>query len=291
MKFRGHETFFLRRGWLSKGMKYMEKRPDVFIAKDEKPMDILGIGANMVRSLRYWMLATGIATEPKSGKKIQKLTPWGEVVYQYDRYLEETGTLYLLHYKLVTNQELATAWYYFFNCFSLREFTRDDLLHGLQNYVQMQNCQVAERSLHDDIQCLLAMYLPQDMDSIRKLSPETNMVSPLAELGLMQVLHKKQGIYRKTPPTAGKIPIWIALALIKDANEGEKEISLQKLLHEPCQIGRIFQFDSMELLDTLRRLERKNCVKLIRTAGLDVVQMLDTHTALACVKEYYKELC
>ena len=53
MKFRAHETFFIRKGWLSKGMKYVNLRSDVFTAKDEKPMDILGIGSNMVSSLSY----------------------------------------------------------------------------------------------------------------------------------------------------------------------------------------------------------------------------------------------
>ena len=45
MKFRAHDTFFIRKGWLSKGMKYVQKKPDVFVAKDENPMDVLGIGA------------------------------------------------------------------------------------------------------------------------------------------------------------------------------------------------------------------------------------------------------
>ena len=55
MKFRAHDTFFIRKGWLSKGMKYVQKKPDVFVAKDENPMDVLGIGANMVKALRYWL--------------------------------------------------------------------------------------------------------------------------------------------------------------------------------------------------------------------------------------------
>lgn len=38
MKFRAHDTFFIRKGWLSKGMKYVQKKPDVFVAKDENPI-------------------------------------------------------------------------------------------------------------------------------------------------------------------------------------------------------------------------------------------------------------
>ena len=48
-KFRAHETFFIRKGWLSKGMRYVSQKPDVFTDKDDNPMDVLGIGANMVK--------------------------------------------------------------------------------------------------------------------------------------------------------------------------------------------------------------------------------------------------
>ena len=50
MKFRAHDTFFIRKGWLSKGMKAVHSKPDVFVAKDGNPMDVLGIGSNMVKS-------------------------------------------------------------------------------------------------------------------------------------------------------------------------------------------------------------------------------------------------
>ena len=113
MKFRAHDTFYIRKGWLSKGMKYVQSKPDVFIAKDENPMDVFGIGANMVKALRYWLQAVGLTTELTKGKRIQSFTPLGASVFLHDRYIEELGTLYLLHYKLVSNKEEATAWYYF----------------------------------------------------------------------------------------------------------------------------------------------------------------------------------
>ena len=33
MKFRAHDTFFIRKGWLNKGMKYVNFKPDVFVDK------------------------------------------------------------------------------------------------------------------------------------------------------------------------------------------------------------------------------------------------------------------
>ena len=92
MKFRAHDTFFIRKGWLSKGMKYVQKKPDVFVAKDENPMDVLGIGANMVKALRYWLQAVGLTEEPSSGKRVQPFTSLGYSVFTNDRYIEELGT-------------------------------------------------------------------------------------------------------------------------------------------------------------------------------------------------------
>ena len=63
MKFRGHETFYIRKGWLTKGMKYVKKMPDVFTSKEHNPMDTLGIGSNMVKSLRYWLTTVGLLTD------------------------------------------------------------------------------------------------------------------------------------------------------------------------------------------------------------------------------------
>ena len=51
MKFRGHETFYIRKGWLNKGLHTVSENPIVFVNKDENPMDILGVGSNMVKSI------------------------------------------------------------------------------------------------------------------------------------------------------------------------------------------------------------------------------------------------
>ena len=109
MKFRAHETFFIRKGWLSKGMKYIQNRPDVFVSKKENPMDVLGIGSNMVKSLRYWLQTVGLTTEPHTGRRIQNFTELGHIIYNHDRYIEELGTLFLLQYKLASNKDDATA--------------------------------------------------------------------------------------------------------------------------------------------------------------------------------------
>ena len=79
MKFKGHESFAIRRGWLYKGMKHVRERGDIFLAKDA--MEELGLGSNMVKSLRYWMQATGLTKETSEGShRVQKLTELGELI-------------------------------------------------------------------------------------------------------------------------------------------------------------------------------------------------------------------
>ncbi|MCD8175698.1 MAG: DUF4007 family protein [Phascolarctobacterium sp.] len=139
MKFRSHDTFFIRKGWLSKGMRHVAQTPDVFISREENPMDMLGIGANMVKALRYWMQVTGLTEEPSRGKRVQTFNPLGERIFEHDTYIEELGTLQLLQYRLASQNNDATAWYYFFNEFNMIEFGREDLVLGLWNFIKMNS--------------------------------------------------------------------------------------------------------------------------------------------------------
>lgn len=67
MKFRAHESFFIRKGWLYKGLRNIKELPELFSSKNINPSDVLGIGTNMVRSLRYWLRVTGLTKEVLRG--------------------------------------------------------------------------------------------------------------------------------------------------------------------------------------------------------------------------------
>lgn len=292
MKFRAHDTFFIRKGWLSKGMKYVQSKPDVFIAKDENPMDVLGIGANMVKALRYWLQAVGLTTEPNKGKRTQSFTPFGQSVYEHDRYIEEMGTLYLLHYKLSSNKEEATAWYYFFNEFNMSEFTRDDFVSFLQQRIRMEEeaSDVAIRSLNDDFTCIINTYLPRYKTSPNRVAPESNIDCPFGELGLIDILSREKKTYRKAIPSVNTIDPWVALAVIVDCKGSAKEISLNELLTAPRNIGKTFNLDAITMLDILYKIEKLGMIKIIRTAGLDIIRILKEVSFQDCVNSYYENI-
>ena len=52
LKLKRHETFSIREGWLEKGLNKCSQNPQCF-QKDRGTKE-LGLGSNMVKSLRYW---------------------------------------------------------------------------------------------------------------------------------------------------------------------------------------------------------------------------------------------
>ena len=292
MKFRAHETFFIRKGWLSKGMRYVSQKPDVFIDKNENPMDVLGIGANMVKSLRYWLQAVGLTCEPSKGKKIQTLTPFGECVYKHDRYIEELGTLYLLHYNLVKDEMMAPSWHFFFNKFTMQEFTKEDFVEQIQNDLRMSRMSLAIRSLTDDFLCIANTYVPKYKTDVHKASPENNINCPLGELGLMDILSRERGanLYKKSIPLVRSFHPWMIMAVISEQAHGRNEIGLNELLTGTNNIGKVFNLDSITMLDILHTVEKLGEIKIIRTAGLDVVRILNARSFQQCVESYYADI-
>ena len=290
MKFRAHDTFFIRKGWLNKGMRNVNKDPAVFMGTNGNPMDILGIGANMVKALRYWLQAVNLTSEPNSGKRDQTFTEFGRVVFENDPYIEEMGTLWLLHYQLAKNKDEATAWYYFFNEFKPSEFTKEDFVKQLSNYIRINGEEVSERSLEDDYNCIINTYVPRIKSSPEKVQPESNIDCPLGELGLIDISNKKEKIYKKSVPKKDTIHPLVLLAVILDQANGETSIKISSIQNDPCNAGKIFNLDIIALTALLYKIELLGYIKVVRTAGLDVIRIEKPMSFLECLQEYYDSI-
>lgn len=76
----------------------------------------------------------------------------------------------------------------------MSEFTREDFVAALQNYVSMKGETVAIRSMSDDFACILNTYLPRYKTNPARVNPENNIDCPLGELGLIDILDKNKNI-------------------------------------------------------------------------------------------------
>lgn len=298
LTFAKHETFHIREGWLFKGMSAVVEATQAdepynpFLAEDAP--ERLGIGRNMVRSLRYWMQATGLAAEQYEGRSISRLTEFGELVWRHDPYLENEGTLWLIHYYLSCNRAEATSWYWFFNHFAPVSFSDKQATEALQNWVITVEPErrVAQSSLKKDVACLLRTYLPDE----RGHNPENLLESPLAQLGvLVQFGEGGQKRYHWQKVDVNQLHPLILLYVLVDRQQQVRpllqEVRLSQALQEPMNVGRVFNLTTAILTDLIAALNKEYSdltVRFVRTAGLDQLTLPQASCA-EILARYYED--
>lgn len=283
MKFKAHQSFFIRKGWLGKGLRKVAENEYIFIERNgEEAMDKLGLGSNMVKSLRYWMQACELATEPTHGKRHQSLTQVGKLILERDPHLEETGTLWAVHVNLVSQAELATSWFVFFNEFAMRTFTAGDFVETVRKYVAGQSDkEYSAKSFEDDFSCILQTYVPYEMLKGKPSSPENLIDCPLGDLGLIEVDNRTRKTYRKCSPTLSALPReMVAYTILRmlqrsSVEAAGAEVAIDGLLHDRLSPGKLMNLDSQGLLQKLYELEDAGFARVVRTAGLDVIRICD----------------
>ena len=102
-KFSGHQTFVLRFGWLEKGFEFINGGKHF---SDSNAIVDLGVGKNMVDSIKYWCEMTSILEDGTVSSFGRKLL---DEENGWDPYLEDNASWWLLHWKLVTNPAFQTA--------------------------------------------------------------------------------------------------------------------------------------------------------------------------------------
>ena len=71
--FAGHETFPFRYTWLRKAIDLVTADPEAFGREDA--MVHLGVGKNMVRSMRHWAMAAGVIEEDSDSGQQPRAQP------------------------------------------------------------------------------------------------------------------------------------------------------------------------------------------------------------------------
>ncbi|KDA00712.1 DUF4007 family protein [Hyphomonas oceanitis] len=268
--FSGHETFPLRYGWLQKAFEAVdgaERGSDaVHVFRDATSIARFGVGRNMVGSLRYWASGAGIlSSETEDGLAVDWL---GELLFGkegIDPYLEEDGSLWLLHWHLASRPRL-TAFYWLFNEYAGGIFTRKDIVRPLLTLSEEAGWQrVADTTVDRDIQCLLRTYVggrgeSEAGDSI------------LAELGLIRPLgQSRYSIPRGQKPSLPDCVFLYALWEFWDRNAADRStLSYESVAFHGGSPGRVFSLDESALVERLEGIERSSqgAIAWSETAGL-----------------------
>jgi len=277
MKFGGHETFPIRDGWLHKGLKLLNEDPDLFT--NQYVADYLGVGRNMAKSIRYWLIVTNLASaETSKGDRSQKLkiTELGRLVWNRDPYFLETATWWTLHANLATNPA-AGSWYLFFNYFNLNRFEKSVCYEAQQRHLDMSTHRMPSlKTLDRDLSCLLASYStripPKSQD------PEDASNCPFQELGLIR--HFKSSGYYEIDRGVKEIPVHILGYLLSTCfeeartGEGTTDISFNEMAQAINGPGRILALTNESLFELAQKAEDELPMGDTYIAGLAGERML-----------------
>lgn len=277
-RFKGHESFILREGWLNKGLTEINKNEKLF--SENYGADALGVGPNMAKAIRYWLKCAGL-TEEKGGKGVQ-LTEFGKVILEKDPYTEDIFTLWLIHCQIVRNKENATAWNLFFNDFSYEEFKKTEMSAEIKELAvtYAEGGKLSEASIEADCDAILRMYVKKRE---KNSNPEEKNTSPFGKLGLIKV---SGDLYEKKQPDLKNLPDEVVLYLLLLLDK--KSIHIDELLTIADGPGKILQLKRTALMEKLEILEAKGDITLNRTAGLNMVYLNNTDSDIDMVKKYYK---
>ena len=295
LSFSGHETFPFRYGWLKKGVDAVTKTPAFF--SDERAMVDLGVGKNMVHSIRHWCLAARLITEDRGSASRGQLIPTeiGKSIFSnggFDPYLEDPGTLWLIHWLIASNLESATTWFWMFNNWNGIEFTKERIGYEIQSWLEKYGYKaVSDNSLKRDIDCFVRTYIHSRQAKSGII--EDTLDCPLVDLRLIvELADCKTYQFQRGPQITLPDEIF-SFALIefwRASGSNAGSIAFEKVAFDPGSPGRVFKLDEDSLASRLEKIGRLtgDGFTYDETAGLKQVYKHRDIDAFSLLKRYYQ---
>ena len=259
--FARHETFHPRYGWFRKAYSMTAWDPHIF-TREDAPV-LIGVGKNMVRAIRFWGLAAKLIVEnPDSpNRRSPGLVPTriGHALFGetgWDRYMEDPGTLWLLHWLLLAPRSRLPVWWIALNEFHAVEFDIATLetavTAGLEAAGGWANPHLS--SVKKDIRALLRTYAPAEHS--RRSNLDDLLDCPLRDLGMIGQ-SAVSGRYRFTlgpkPTLPVEIVTYAALDYVARSSAGGNTVTLTRLAHEPGAPGHVFKLAETDLQAALEQ--------------------------------------
>lgn len=308
-RFTGHDTFPLRHGWLYKSNDLI-KNSGLLTTSDaehaEKTISQLGVGKNMVNAIKYWSEVTKTAeTKIVNRCAVQFVTPMGKYLFDdengQDPFLEDIGTLWLVHFLMNFDDEQLTAYRYFFNYSNSIYFEKaklvDDLAEDTTRLTGVECGKLA--TVKKDVDCFLATYAEKARSKAKRTQvDEDHFASPLTELNLVKDLGR--GFYqcdldeRPTLPLNVFIYALVRYFVFTNAESQSRLVSFEDILTKPLSPGRIFKLSEAELGRLLDESvsESYGDITWVDSQGLKQVSIEETLLSMPqdLLDDYYNRL-
>ncbi len=296
-KFSGHQTFVFRFGWLEKGVQAVAECATVF--SEEDALVRLGVGKNMVASIRHWCQVTQLVEpDPAIKKNTGRYLRPTEIAKRlllnggWDPYLEDDASLWLIHWLLVTHPSIGTAWNLLFSRFNHAGFTRQEITTYIKAFAEKESLKVSHSVVTRDVDCLIRTYVAS-AGGKKEVDGEETFGCPLSQLNLVQPSPCGE-IYRFSIGPKPSLPAAIfAFALgeyFDRARPGRNTMSIHECLYGAGSPGQVFKLDENSLMDYVEDLEemRRGDIALDETAGLRQIYRREPFDPLEVLGHYYQ---
>jgi hypothetical protein len=198
MRFSGHDTFHCKEQWLLKGVQLLDNQINTSIFNSEDAIFELGVGKNMVRSIRYWLRSFSLINDN------DEFSAYSEYLFinkKYDPYLESPSTLFILQYLLVS-KKYASIYNIIFTDFfkdkTNHEFSEAQVIAFIKRVLNdLQIKKFTEKTVRSDFKVFIRTYV-SPKKNIKTI--EDDFSAPLLELKLISNTGRKndlnQSVYR-----------------------------------------------------------------------------------------------
>lgn len=289
--FSGHDSFQCRQLWLKKGYDFVQAGKNF---NDEDAVIQLGVGKNMVSSIRFWLKAFNII----DSKDIP--TEFGERLFDdengYDPYLEDEASLWLLHYQLVKNG-IASIYSIIFN--ELRKeklfFNKETFLNYVKRFSEgNSDLNYNENTVAKDFIVFINLYISDPESS----DVEDSFAGILSELGLLKIINteykdeqgrlkKKIEYYIESNERDNLHEAVILFSILDNPNYGNS-ISLNSLEFDLNSPGSIFALNRAGLMNKISEIvsEFQN-ITFTDQAGIKELQFKKKSDSYKILEAYY----
>jgi hypothetical protein len=284
LRFSGHETFHCRHFWLKKGFDYINQGLDF---KDPESVVNLGVGKNMVSSIQHWLNAFNILDN-------NTLSEFSKYVFEkegYDAYLENNGSLWLLHYFLLKKDYASLYKLTFLDFRKTRisaEFSEEQLNDFILKLSIRSGLKISPKTIENDVKVLIRNYVPLYKKGSKSL--EDDFSSLLINLDLITKVNNSliNGAqeFRFLYDTKVNLPSRILLFAILDSFEEQLSIAVNDI---QIEVSDVFLCNREGTENKLQELQELGYIVYKEDAGRKEIQIKKKVTKWTVLKDFYEK--
>jgi hypothetical protein len=265
-RFSGHESFPCRYAWLPKAVAALQQNPQIF-SDEREAISELGVGKNMVRAIRFWIVVMGIAEVVNHQLVVTRFGTALLGLVGLDRFLEDRRTLWLLHWMVLSHEEDPLfAWDYLFNRWGHPDMTRTEVLRVFEQEAKRIERTLSRITLEQHFDVFLHTYVTSK--GRRAETQEDNLDCPFVDLGLIELVGERrvgksgrpEPVYafrrEPKPDITSELFVFCLLDYWSKRKANEATLTFRDVSINLGSIGQVFKLGESEIRERLERLEK-----------------------------------